>query len=209
MCAVRFVSMVAMMVALAGPLAGCERSTAPTAAPPPAEVGAEATGYYCGMLLVEHEGPKGQIHLASRSGPVWFSSVRDTVAFLRLPEEARDIAAIYVNDMGKATNWESPEAGSWIDARAAWFVIDSVQRGGMGAPEAVPFSDQAAAEAFRSRHGGRLVKLAEIPDDYVLGPADLSHDDGGSKGQGAGDPQGKGAEAGQPAGTDHRAGHKH
>ena len=155
--------------------AGCERAAAPAAPPPPVEVSAEATGHYCGMLLVDHEGPKGQIHLAGRAAPVWFSSVRDTIAFMRLPEEPRDITAIYVNDMGRAQQWAQPDAGSWVDARKAWFVIDSDRRGGMGAPEAVPFSDPAAAEAFRKAHHGRVLRLADIPDAYVLGPVDRPH----------------------------------
>jgi copper chaperone NosL len=155
-------------------VAGCERESArPSQPPPPAEVTAEATGHYCGMLLGAHEGPKGQVHLASRNEPVWFSSVRDTIAFMRLPEEPRDIAAAYVNDMGLSQHWAQPDAGAWVDARKAWFVIESKLKGGMGAPEAVPFSDAEAAEAFRALHGGRVVRLADIPDGYVLGPVDL------------------------------------
>lgn len=155
--------------------AGCERkaSDAAAAPPSPAEVHADATGHYCGMLLADHEGPKGQIHLASRSAPVWFSSVRDTIAYTRLPEEPRDIAAIYVNDMARARRWEQPEPGAWVDARQAWFVVDSDVRGGMGAPEAVPFSERAAADAFREKHSGRVVRLADIPDAYVLGSPDV------------------------------------
>ena len=146
---------------------------APAAPPPaPAEVSDESTGYYCGMLLADHEGPKGQIHLASGKDPVWFSSVRDTIAFLRLPEEAKDVVAVYVNDMGRARHWAQPEAGTWVDAHAAWFVLDSSMRGGMGANEAVPFGTQAAAESFRDRHGGRIARLDDIPDAYVLGPVD-------------------------------------
>ncbi|WP_298233837.1 nitrous oxide reductase accessory protein NosL [uncultured Azohydromonas sp.] len=153
-------------------VAGCKRS-ASLPAPPPAEVHAEATGHYCGMLLVDHEGPKGQVHLASRKEPLWFSSVRDTLAFMRLPEEPRDTTAVYVNDMARAKHWKQPEAGAWVDPRKAWFVIDSDMRGGMGAPEAVPFSDWALAEAFTASHGGRVVRLGDIPDAYVLGPVDL------------------------------------
>jgi copper chaperone NosL len=148
--------------------AGCDRP-APQAAPPAAEVSAEATGHYCGMLLADHEGPKGQIHLAGRPAPVWFSSVRDTLVFMRLPEEPKDIVATYVNDMARATRWEQPEPGAWVDARKAWFVIESDRRGGMGMPEAVPFSEQAAADAFRKVHGGRVVRLDDIPDAYLFG----------------------------------------
>ena len=152
---------------------GCDREQQPAAPPAPVEVHAEATGHYCGMLVAAHEGPKGQIHLASRAQPVWFTSVRDTIAFTRLPEEPRDIAAIYVNDMARSRHYEQPDAGAWVDARQAWFVVESEMRGGMGAPEAVPFSDAQAAEAFRARHGGRVLRLADIPDAYVLGPVDL------------------------------------
>ncbi|QOY63733.1 nitrous oxide reductase accessory protein NosL [Lysobacter sp. H21R4] len=155
-------------------LAGCNKAAPDVPPPAPAEVSDEATGHYCGMLLADHEGPKGQIHLASRTDPLWFSSVRDTIAFLRLPEEAKDVAAVYVNDMGKAQHWDEPEAGTWIDANAAWFVLDSAMRGGMGANEAVPFSTEAAAEAFRAKHGGSIARLGDIPDAYVLGPVDLS-----------------------------------
>ncbi|HSN33064.1 MAG TPA: nitrous oxide reductase accessory protein NosL [Ideonella sp.] len=162
-------ALLALMIA-----GGCDGKPTAAAPPPaPVEVQADSTGHYCGMLLADHEGPKGQIHLASRKETVWFSSVRDTIAFTRLPDEPRDITAIYVNDMGRAKNWAQPEPGTWIDARQAWYVIDSDRRGGMGAPEAVPFSDQAAAEAFRGRYHGRVVRLADIPDAYVLGPVDL------------------------------------
>ena len=162
--------------------AGCDR--AGPAGPPPvaAEVPDDATGHYCGMLLSTHEGPKGQIHLESREDPIWFSSVRDTIAFLRLPEEPRDVSAVYVNDMGLARNWAHPEAGTWVDAHDAWYVVESGMIGGMGAPEAVPFSTEPAAEAFRGEHGGRVVRLDDIPDDYVLGPVEVpsmpGHHDG-------------------------------
>lgn len=150
-------------------IAGCGEKPPPKLVAP-VEISAESTGYYCHMLLADHEGPKGQIHLASRAEPVWFSSVRDTVAFTRIPGEPRDITAIYVNDMATATRWDQPERGAWVDANDAWFVIGSDKRGGMGAPEAVPFSNAAAAEAFRSAHGGRVARLREIPDAYVVGP---------------------------------------
>lgn len=158
---------------LAASLTACDGSDEVAELPPPVEVAGEMTGYFCGMLLVEHGGPKGQIHLKSRETPVWFSSVRDTVAFTLLEEEPKDIVAIYVNDMGKATNWEQPEPHTWIDARAAWFVVDSRRMGGMGLPEAVPFGSEAAADSFAGENGGRVVRLAEISEDYVFGAPEL------------------------------------
>lgn len=155
-------------------LQGCGRESAPQGAPPPVDVTAEATGRYCGMLLRDHDGPKGQVYLRDTKQPVWFSSARDTLAFMRLPEEPRDFVAIYVSDMARSQHWEQPDPGAWVDPRQAWFVIDSDRRGGMGAPEAVPFSNPAAAQAFQAAHKGRVVRLTEIPDAYILGPVDVS-----------------------------------
>jgi copper chaperone NosL len=137
-------------------------------APLPQELTREAIGYYCNMIVQDHPGPKGQIFLSDRPDPIWFSSVRDTIAYTLLPEEAKNIAAIYVNDMSRAV-WEAPEAGTWIKVEGAWYVIGSARRGGMGAPEAVPFSAQSAAEAFAARHGGEVVAFADIPADAILG----------------------------------------
>jgi copper chaperone NosL len=88
-----------------------------------------------------------------------------------LPEEPKDIRAVYVSDMGKAATWEEPGASNWVDARRASFVIGSRMKGGMGADEAVPFSDRSAAEKFASENGGRVVAFAEVPKDYILGGA--------------------------------------
>lgn len=152
-------------------LGGCNDQKAAGAPPPPHELTQAAMGHYCGMNVLEHPGPKGQIILASRLQPVWFSSARDTLSFTMLPEEAKDIRAIYVSDMGKAPSWEEPGAGNWIEARKASFVIGSRMKGGMGADEAVPFSERAAAERFASENGGRVVSFSDVPKEYVLGGA--------------------------------------
>ena len=133
----------------------------------------DAIGHYCNMIVAEHRGPKGQIFLKSREQPIWFSSVRDTIAFTMLPEEPKDIAAIYVNDIARAS-WDAPEPDSWIDARDAWYVIESSRVGGMGAPEAVPFFDQASAEAFAASFGGHVVTFADMPEPFILGGAELT-----------------------------------
>lgn len=156
-------------------LAACEQDKA-EAPPRPHELPADAIGHYCGMTVREHAGPKGQIILASKSDPVWFSSVRDTIAFTLLPEEPKDIRAIYVSDMAEAPKWGAPGDSNWTDARSALFVIGSRVKGGMGAPEAVPFSQRSEAEKFAAENGGRVVTFAEIPRDYVLG-SDQSADE--------------------------------
>ena len=130
-----------------------------------------AIGHYCGMVLLEHPGPKGQIILAGTPEPVWFSSVRDAVAFTMLPEEPKGIAAIYVSDMGVAPSWDEPGTENWIEARQAFFVVGSAMRGGMGAEEAIPFSTETAADDFVRENGGEVVGFPDIPRDYVLGTA--------------------------------------
>lgn len=156
--------------------AGC--TTQQQIAPPaPFALNAAAMGRYCGMNLLEHPGPKGQIILSHLPDePLWFSSVRDAVAFTLLPEEPRNIAAIYVSDMAAAPNWEEPGAENWIDARTARYVVGSSVLGGMGAPEAVPFSTEAAAARFVEANGGKVVGFAEIPADYILSTAAAGED---------------------------------
>jgi len=135
--------------------------------PTPQVLTRDAIGHYCQMIVADHQGPKAQIFLTDREEPVWFSSVRDAIAFTLLPEEPKNIAAVYVTDMAEAS-WDTPEPDTWIDAETAHFVIESERRGGMGALEAVPFSDAAEAENFIHQHGGRLVSYGDIPSGYIL-----------------------------------------
>ncbi len=158
------------LLALSG-VAGCGEDDDVVAKPPPVEPTREASGHYCGMILVDHSGPKAQVHLPGAPEPVWFSSVRDAIAFTMLSEEPRNYSAIYVNDMGVA-QWEAPEPGTWIDAAGASYVIGSDRMGGMGVPEAVPFATREAAERFVAEHGGRVVALTDVPESYILAYAD-------------------------------------
>jgi len=159
-------SFVAFVLAATLLLAGCKEEKA-TAISPQEPTGASVAAF-CGMAVLDHPGPKGQIFLKGQGKPLWFGSARDTIAFMLLPEEPKDIAAAYVNDMGKAS-WDKPEPGAWVEARKAWYVIGSRRESGMGTAEAVPFAEKTAAERFVARYGGRIAAFAEIPDDYILG----------------------------------------
>jgi len=141
-------------------------------APPPKAISADSIAEFCNMALSEHSGPKGQIFVSKRAEPYWFASVRDTFAFVMLPEEPKDIVAIYVSDMGKAKSWEQPDV--WTEARKAVFVIGSRKRGGMGEDEAVPFSDEATAQAFIAANGGHIVHFDDMPKDYILPNGDVA-----------------------------------
>lgn len=162
------------LLAVAATLAlapGCSQEQE-TAVPAAFALTEDAMGRYCGMNVLEHDGPKGQVILTRIPEPIWFSSARDAVAFTMLPEEPKNIAAIYVSDMGAAPSWEEPGAENWIDARTAFYVVGSDRKGGMGAAETVPFASEAAARDFAGRHGGEIVRFADIPVDYVLGSGD-------------------------------------
>lgn len=158
-------------------LAACGKDET-AAPPPPAPMSSDVVGHYCGMILAEHAGPKGQIHVKGRKEVYWFSSARDTLAFTMLPEEPKDIAAIYVTAMDKAQSWDKPGAESWVDGRAASYVVGSDARGGMGQSEIVPFSTPQAAREFAAGRGGSVVAFDQVPRDVVLGsdtPAAQAH----------------------------------
>ncbi len=130
--------------------------TVPVESPLPQELTRDAIGYFCQMTVVEHKGPKGQIILSDRDEPLWFTSVRDTITFTILPGEAKNIAAIYVTDIGLAS-WDNPEAGTWVDGHKAWFVVNSNRTGGMGEQEIVPFGNKDDAVKFVSQYGGEII----------------------------------------------------
>lgn len=146
-------------------LIACEK-TSPVEVPVAQKLTREANGYYCLMTVVEHKGPKGQIILSDNK-VLWFTSVRDTISFTLSPEEPKNIAAIYVNDMTDA-DWENPGVDNWIDARNAWYVLGSDRSGGMGAPEAVPFATKEKAELFIVKHGGTVHTFDSIPKEYII-----------------------------------------
>ena len=137
--------------------------------PQPVELSSESMGYYCQMDLLTHDGPKGQIHLEGMPAPIFFSQVKDTIAYLHMPEQSHAVWATYVQDMADAQSWALP--GTWIPVEKAIYVIGSDQMGGMDAPEFVPFSDETAASDFATKHGGTLRRYSEITTQDVLNSA--------------------------------------
>jgi len=147
-------------------LSACEKNI-PVEVPKAQVLTREANGYYCLMTVVYHKGPKGQIILTDNK-VLWFTSVRDTIAFTLSPEEPKNIAAIYVNDMSSA-DWDNPGVDNWIAAKKAWYVLGSKRVGGMDAPETVPFGSKESAADFVARHGGRVYAYSKIPEKYIVG----------------------------------------
>lgn len=150
-------------------LAACREETA--ALPAPVAMTEDSTGHYCQMELLEHPGPKAQAHLAGLEHPLFFSQVRDVVAYQRMPEQSHVVRVAYVSDMGApGATWDDPGAENWIAATEAHYVVGSEVTGGMGAPELVPFARPEDAQAFAARHGGQVLRLDQIPDSAVLAP---------------------------------------
>lgn len=155
-------------------LAACREEDA--ILPDPVAMTDEALGYYCQMTLAEHPGPKAQVHLEGMPAPLFFSQVRDAIAYARLPEQDGVIAAIYVSDMSVAPSWEEPGRDNWLLAGKASFAVGAATPGGMGAPELVPFSSPEDARAFTEANGGEVLTLDAIADEVVLAPVDFRLD---------------------------------
>lgn len=166
-----------MLLAALVLLSACKEKVAQSTTPQ--DMTPETLGHYCQMNLLEHPGPKAQVFLEGNPAPLFFSQVRDAIAYMRGPEQVAPILAVYVNDMGQTgATWEKPGDGNWIPADAAFYVVGSARAGGMGAPETVPFSTRERAEAFAAAEGGRVLALAGITDDMVLTPVETGVDDG-------------------------------
>ena len=144
------------------------------AVPDPVPLTAEATSHYCQMNLAEHGGPKAQIHLKGYLVPLFFSQVRDALAYMKGPERDAEILVAYVSDMGAAPSWDAPGVDNWIRMDEAVFVVGADVKGGMGAPEIVPFASRAAADAFAAKHGAEVMNFEAIPPSAVLGAVEIT-----------------------------------
>ncbi len=157
-------------------VAGCKEDDVAMHVPDPLELTQEAAGHYCQMIILDHVGPKAQAHFANGMNPLWFSQARDGLAYILSPEEEAEVIVLYVNDMGEAESWDKPGIGNWIKARDAFFVVGSDALGGMGTPELVPFGNIKKANSFATKHGGKVMRLDEIPIEAVLSPIKFNTD---------------------------------
>lgn len=160
-------------LALLSLITACNPESQTSEQPRPVAMTEEALGHYCNMNILEHSGPKIQIHLEGLEHPIWFSQVRDGIAYTRSPEKTHRATAVFVHDMAKAVSWTEPGDQAWIDAKEAFFVLGSRKTGGMGAPESIPFGSKGAADDFVKKHGGKVTRLSAVPDSYVLAPVEI------------------------------------
>lgn len=150
-------------------LVGCKQRADNDAAIAAAQISEDSTGYFCHMFLSEHYGPKAHLFLASQDEPIWFTEVNQLFAFNMLPEEPKDIVTMYVSDATHIHDWKDPASNEkWLNAKEAFYVIESAFVGGMGSDDALPFKERDDAEAYVSEHGGKVVSYDEMPRSFVF-----------------------------------------
>jgi copper chaperone NosL len=148
---------------LASALTGCGQSNSGKTLAA-VEIDPHTTCDLDGMLLTDYAGPKAQIFYAGQDTPVFFCDTVELFHTLLAPEQVKAIAAVYVQDMGKA-DWEQPR-GNWFDAKTGFYVLGSKRHGSMG-PTIASFTQEADAKKFAAEFGGKLLRYGEIKADMV------------------------------------------
>ncbi|MDK3026207.1 nitrous oxide reductase accessory protein NosL [Cupriavidus taiwanensis] len=157
-----------LLLTLAGSavlIAGCGRK--PDVAAQPQEFDVATACSLDGMLLADYAGPKAQVFYAGEARPHWFCDTVEMFDALLSPEQQRPVRAAFVQDMARA-DWEQPR-GHWFDATAGIYVAGSRRHGSMG-PTLASFRTESDAAAFAARHGGKVLRYAEVTPEL----ADLS-----------------------------------
>lgn len=121
--------------------------------------------HLCGMLITNFSGPKAELFRkgvteADGNSVKKFCSTRDMFSFYLDPENKRNVTTILVHDMSKAP-WNAPNDSYFIDARNAWYVVDSEKMGAMGKTLA-SFSAKADADAFATEFGGSVIDFNAV-----------------------------------------------
>jgi len=143
-------------------LAGCSKEEE-AAKPLPIELSREHECRVCGMIAVDFPGAKGQIHYKNKKIDS-FCCTLDLFSFYLQPDRPKNIAAVFVNDMGKA-DWEHPRH-HWIEAGKAFYVYGGDIMGPMG-EALVPFAGLEEAKAYVTQHGGSIYKFDDITMDML------------------------------------------
>lgn len=152
-----------LTAAIAGLLiSGCTRDNGKK--PQPVELSRDHACAVCGMIIVDFPGAKAQIHYKDRTYSV-FCSTLDLFLFYHQPDRPANIRALYVNDMGKAD--QARPRGHWINADSALYVQGGDVMGPMG-EALVPFGAKDDAEAYRKKHGGRILAFSEVTGDMLV-----------------------------------------
>jgi len=131
--------------------------------PLPVELNRNHACRVCGMIGVDFPGAKAQMHYKNTKVDS-FCCTLDMFSFYLQPDRPRNIAVIYVNNMGEA-DWEHPR-NHWIDAQKALYVYGGDIMGPMG-EALVPFLDLKDAETYVKKHGGKIYRFDEVTMDML------------------------------------------
>lgn len=126
-----------------------------------------------GMILMDYPGPKAQIHY-DKGEPDFFCDTMEMFSIYLRPEQKKRVRALFTQDMGK-TPWEQPK-GNWIDAKSAYYVLDSKKLGAMG-PTLAAFSRIEDAQAFVKQFGGKVLRFDEVTLNMVTLDGGAQHDE--------------------------------
>ncbi len=138
----------------------------------PQEIGSDTACSLDGMVLADYPGPKAQV-LYAEGAPDFYCDLMELFATLLAPEQKRQIAGMFVQDMGQAA-WEHP-SGHWIDAKTALYVVGSKKTGSMG-PTFGSFANMQDAESFAKKEGGKILRFEQITLEMVNLPSSTLHD---------------------------------
>ncbi|MEA1954031.1 MAG: nitrous oxide reductase accessory protein NosL [Campylobacterota bacterium] len=125
------------------------------------EVPTKAKCPVCGMFV--HKYPKWAAYIKHDGKSYYFDGVKDMMKYYifdgDFPYKRSNISKITVSDYYTLEE---------IEAKEAFYVLDSDVYGPMGR-ELIPFKSQKSAEAFMADHNGKaLVKFDEITDKMVM-----------------------------------------
>lgn len=129
----------------------------------PADPTSDTTCAMDGMLVMDYPGPKGQIRYEDGSVE-YFCDTIELISVTLNPEQRRKVLGVFTQDMAN-TNWDHPQ-GHWINARQAFYVQGSHQRGSMG-PTLATFANAADAQKFQSHYGGSLYRFDQLTPEMA------------------------------------------
>lgn len=151
--------------------AGCKQSE-PEVTGGPQLLTRQAVSVVDGMILLDYPGPKGQI-LKKNGSTDYFCDLPEFINAIQDAERTHGHARAYVQAFD-GREWGSYPDG-WVEASRPVYVIGSDRMGAMG-PTLVPFLDMDAAKAFTAKHGGRIVRLAELTPEVMAEHGRMARD---------------------------------
>lgn len=149
-------------ILLGSPLAFAANTQTPAAALAPQVISETMQCAACGMFPQRYPQWQSQVIFTDGSMAA-FDGCKCMFRFLLnmqkfAPErKAEQVAAVWVKDF---------KSGTWIDGKAAYYVIGSKEMGPMG-KELIPFTAKKSAEEFQKTNGGSIEPYANIGMDTI------------------------------------------